>query len=138
MKQVLAELDPELLGALAGVRRSEAFARDLLNFVSLMKQNLVHPSALLLAAESSASPRLQSLAAVYQAYQQRLEAARMVDFRDLIMGAVSLLSSDARLLERLRSKFRRNGGRTSPTRTMASPCSPIASTATSFAMVPSG
>ncbi len=106
MKQVLAELDPELLGALAGVRRSEAFARDLLNFVALMKQNLVHPSALLLAAESSASPRLQSLAAVYQAYQQRLEAARMVDFRDLIMGAVSLLSSDARLLERMRSKFR--------------------------------
>ena len=55
MKQVLAELDPEVLGALAGVRRSEAFARDLLNFVALMKQNLVHPSALLLAAESSAA-----------------------------------------------------------------------------------
>ena len=106
MRQVLAELDPEVLGGLAGVRRSEAFARDLLNFVSLMKQNLVHPSALLLAAESSASPRLRSLAAVYQAHQQKLETARMVDFRDLIMGAVGLLSSDARLLERMRSKFR--------------------------------
>ncbi|HEV2216383.1 MAG TPA: ATP-dependent DNA helicase [Candidatus Dormibacteraeota bacterium] len=106
MRQVLSELDPSVLGALAGVRRSEAFARDLLNFVSLMKQNLVHPSALLLAAESSASARLQSLAVVYQAYQQRLEAGRMVDFRDLIMGAVGLLSSDARLLERMRTKFR--------------------------------
>ena len=106
MRQVLAEIDPAVLGALAGMKRSEAFARDLLNFVSLMKQNLVHPSALLLAAESSASPRLQSLAAVYQAYQQRLDSASMVDFRDLIMGAVGLLSSDARLLERMRAKFR--------------------------------
>jgi len=106
MRQVLTELDPSVLGALSGVKRSEAFARDLLNFVSLMKQNLVHPSAVLLAAESSASARLQSLAAVYQAYQQRLESARMVDFRDLIMGAVGLLSSDARLLDRMRAKFR--------------------------------
>jgi ATP-dependent DNA helicase UvrD/PcrA len=106
MKQVLADIDPAVLGSLAGVRRSEAFARDLLDFVSLMKQNLVHPAALLLAAESSGSPRLRSLAAVYQGYQQRLESGRMIDFRDLITGAVGLLSSDARLLERIRSKFR--------------------------------
>ena len=106
MRQVLSELDPSVLGALAGVRRSEAFARDLLNFVSLMKQNLVHPAALLLAAEAGASPRLRSLAAVYRAYQERLEAQGMVDFRDLIMGAVGLLGSDARLLERMRAKFR--------------------------------
>ena len=106
MRQVLAEIDPDSLGPLAGVRRSEAFARDLLTFVALMKQNLVHPLALLLAAETSAGPRLQSLAAVYRAYQQRLEASRLVDFRDLITGAIELLSSDVLLLERMRSKFR--------------------------------
>ncbi|TMD78330.1 MAG: ATP-dependent helicase [Chloroflexi bacterium] len=91
MRQVLTELDPSVLGALSGVKRSEAFARDLLNFVSLMKQNLVHPSAVLLAAESSASARLQSLAAVYQAYQQRLESARMVDFQDVDPAQFALL-----------------------------------------------
>ncbi|HEY6876099.1 MAG TPA: ATP-dependent DNA helicase [Candidatus Dormibacteraeota bacterium] len=106
MRQVLADIDPAVLGPLAGVRRSDAFARDLLGFVSLMKQNLVHPSALLLAAEAGASARLQSLASVYQAYQQRLESGRMVDFRDLISGTVALLASDAQLLERLRAKFR--------------------------------
>src|SRR4029077_5531588 len=103
---VLADLDPSLLGALAGVSRADAFARDLLTFVALMKQNLGHPLALLLAAEASAGPRLHALAAVYRAYQQRLEAGRMADFRDLITGAIELLSSDVRLLERMRSQFR--------------------------------
>jgi len=106
MRQVLADMDPSLLGSLAGVSRSDAFSRDLLTFVALMKQNLVHPLALLLAAEASAGPRLRALAAVYRAYQQRLEAGRMADFRDLITGAIELLSSDVRLLERMRSKFR--------------------------------
>ncbi len=106
MRQVLADLDPSLLGGLAGVRRSEAFARDLLTFVALMKQNLVHPLALLLATQASAGPRLSSLAAVYHAYQQRLDEGRMVDYRDLISGAIELLSSDARVLQRLRAKFR--------------------------------
>ena len=106
MRQVLADIDPSVLGSLAGVRRSEAFARDLLTFVALMKQNLVLPPALLLAAEASAGPRLRSLAAVYHAYQQRLESGRMVDFRDLITGAIELLSADVALLERMRSKFR--------------------------------
>jgi ATP-dependent DNA helicase UvrD/PcrA len=106
MRQVLSEIDPSVLGPLAGVSRSEAFARDLLGFVSLMKQNLVHPLALVLAAEASAGPRLRSLAAVYRAYQERLEAAHVVDFRDLVSGAIELLSSDTRLLERIRAKFR--------------------------------
>src|SRR5439155_230923 len=44
-----AGLDAELLGSLDRVRRSEAFGHDVLAFVALMKQNLVHPAALLLA-----------------------------------------------------------------------------------------
>jgi DNA helicase-2/ATP-dependent DNA helicase PcrA len=106
MKQVLADIDPASLGALSELRRSEAFARDLLTFVALMKQNLVHPLALLLATEASAGPRLGALASVYHAYQQRLDAAQMVDYRDLITGAIELLSADVRVLQRLRSKFR--------------------------------
>ena len=106
MRQVLSEIDPAALGALAGLHRSEAFARDLLTFVALMKQNLVHPAALLLAAEAGASPRLRSLAAAYQAYQNRLESCEMSDFRDLVTGAIELLSSEAQLLATMRAKFR--------------------------------
>ena len=106
MREVLAGIDPAALGALAELRRSEAFARDLLTFVALMKQNLVHPLALLLATEASAGPRLRALASVYHAYQQRLDGGRMLDYRDLITGAIELLSADVRVLQRLRSKFR--------------------------------
>ena len=106
MRQVLAELDPALLGPLEGVRRSDAFARDLLTFVALMKQNLVHPSALMLAAEASAGERLRVLASVYQAYERRLQDAGMFDYRDLISGAIELLQSNAQLRERLKEQFR--------------------------------
>ena len=106
MRRVLAEMEPDVLGGLAGVRRSDAFARDLLTFVALMKQNLVHPSALLLAAEASAGDRLRVLASAYQAYHERMQRGRMVDFRDLITGAIELLQSNLVLRERLRAHFK--------------------------------
>ena len=106
MREVLSHVDPSSLGSLDGVRKSDAFAHDLLAFVALMKQNLVHPSALLLAAEARAGERLRVLAGVYQAYQQRMQQSGMFDFRDLISGAIELLQSNPALCERLRSKFR--------------------------------
>jgi DNA helicase-2/ATP-dependent DNA helicase PcrA len=106
MRKVLAEMDPALLGPLEGVRRSDAFARDVLGFVALMKQNLVHPAALQLAAEAGAGERVRVLAGVYQAYQQRMRAAKLVDFRDLVSGAIELLQSDPALREKTRAKFR--------------------------------
>jgi len=106
MREVLSEIDPDVLGALVGVRRSDAFARDLLGFVALMKQNLVHPAALVLATAAGGSDRLRALAAAYQAYHERLRSAGLVDFRDLITGAIELLQSRHDLRERLRSKFR--------------------------------
>src|SRR5438552_18512828 len=71
-----------------------------------MKQNLVHPAALLLAAEAGAGERLQVLARLYQAYQQRMVDARLLDFRDLISSAIELLQSSPLLRDALRSKFR--------------------------------
>jgi DNA helicase II / ATP-dependent DNA helicase PcrA len=106
MRSVLSELDAEVLGSLDGVRRSDAFAHDVLTFVALMKQNLVHPSALLLASEASAGERLRVLASIYQAYQLRLQNARMLDFRDLISGAIELLQSNASMREKLQAQFR--------------------------------
>jgi len=106
MRKVLSDLDEGLLGPLAGVRHSDAFAHDVLAFVALMKQNLVHPSALQLAAEASAGERLRVLAGVYQEYQRRLQSSRLVDFRDLISGTIELLQSSPALRERLRAQFR--------------------------------
>jgi len=106
MRKVLAEMEPDVLGGLAGVRRSDAFARDVLTFVALMKQNLVHPSALLLAAEASASERLRTLAAAYQAYQEQMQRCRMADFRDLITGAIELLQSNPKLRQQMSAHFR--------------------------------
>ena len=106
MREVLADLDGSALGPLEAVRRSDAFAHDLLAFAALMKQNLVHPAALQLAAEASASDRLRVLAAIYQAYQQRMQQARLVDFRALISGAIELLQSSPALRERTRARFR--------------------------------
>jgi len=105
MRHVLNELDPDLLGALAGVRGSEAFGRDLLGFVTLMKQNLVHPSALLLATAAGASDRLRALALAYQRYQDCLRQGGMVDFRDLIIGAIELLQSNLSLRDAMRKRF---------------------------------
>ncbi|MDQ6877621.1 MAG: ATP-dependent helicase [Candidatus Dormibacteraeota bacterium] len=106
MRKVLAEMESDLLGGLTDLRGSDAFAKDLLVFVALMKQNLVHPSALLLAAEASAGDRLRALAAAYRAYQDRMELGRMVDFRDLIIGVIELLQSNLVLRERLQRQFR--------------------------------
>ena len=99
MRTVLAgeELDAEVLGSLDGVRRSDAFAHDALAFVALMKQNLVHPAALLLATEAGAGERLRVLARLYQSYQRRITDARLLDFRDLISGAIELLQSNPAL-----------------------------------------
>jgi DNA helicase-2/ATP-dependent DNA helicase PcrA len=105
MRQVLAEVDAETLGPLDGVRRSEAFARDLCGFVALMKQNLLHPASLTLAAEAGASERLRALASVYRAYWDRMRAAGLLDFRDLVSGAIELLQSNAVVRGRLRAKF---------------------------------
>jgi len=106
MRHVLNDLDPELLGALAGVRGSEAFGRDLLGFVTLMKQNLVHPSALLLATAADGSDRLRALAVAYQRYQECLRQGDMVDFRDLIISAIELLQSNHQLRATLRDRFK--------------------------------
>jgi len=106
MRRVLSEADPVMLGGLEGVRRSDAFASDVLTFVSLMKQNLVHPPALLLAAEATAGERMRVLAAVYQAYFERMREAKLTDFRDLISGAIELLQANPALLRRVRERFR--------------------------------
>ncbi|HEY4027926.1 MAG TPA: ATP-dependent DNA helicase [Candidatus Dormibacteraeota bacterium] len=106
MRHTLQDLDGSGLGALATVARTDGFAQDALAFVALLKQNRVHHRELALLALTSGTPRLQALAAVYSAYQARLDAAGLRDFRDLIADAIALLDALPDVLQRYRSRFR--------------------------------
>jgi DNA helicase-2/ATP-dependent DNA helicase PcrA len=106
MRRILAGIEPERLGILGRVRESDAFAQDALAFVALLKQNLVYPARFQLAAEASGSERLRALATLYSTYQARLEEAGMLDFRDLVAGAIGLLEARPALLDLLRARFR--------------------------------
>src|SRR5579884_1338637 len=100
MRATLEAMDRGELGDLAAIARSDGFAQDALAFVALLKQNLVHPGHFGLLAEAAGTPRLRALARVFSAYQARLEAAGLRDFRDLVRGAIELLESRPAVLER--------------------------------------
>src|SRR5438309_281552 len=106
MRRTLQELDASGLGTLARLCRTDGFAQDALAFVALLKQNRIGPQELALGALASGTGRLQALAAVYSAYQQRLDDAHLRDFRDLIADAIGLLDARPDVLERLQAKFR--------------------------------
>lgn len=106
MRETLCAMSQEELGELAMVRTSGIFAQDALAFVALAKQNQIGELDLLLQAEAQGSPRMRRLAAIYLAYQQRLEQAGLSDFRDLITKAIGLLRARPALLETLRRQFR--------------------------------
>ncbi len=106
MRGVLAAMDRAPLGELGRVAHTDAFAQDALAFVALLKQNLVHPAEFSLRAETAGTPRLRVLAAVYSAYQAKLEASGLKDFRDLIADAIGLLDALPDLLEQMRERFR--------------------------------
>ena len=105
MRRVLEQMEGARLGRLEQVRAHDIFAQDLLAFVALLKQNLVHPAAFALAAEATGSERLRSLAAVYAAYQSRLQEAHLVDFRDLVWEVIQLLDVSEAALARLHARF---------------------------------
>ena len=106
MRRTLHELEGSGMGALARVARTDSFAQDALAFVALLKQNRVHHAELSLLAQTSGTQRLKALAYVYGAYQSRLDAAGLRDFRDLIADAIALLEARPDVLESLQRKFR--------------------------------
>jgi DNA helicase II / ATP-dependent DNA helicase PcrA len=106
MREVLRETDPAALGPLAAVASSPLFAQDALAFVALLKQNRVHPAEVTLQAQVEGSERMRALASIYAAYQSRIEAVRLRDFRDLVSDAIALLDARPDVLARLRERFR--------------------------------
>lgn len=106
MRHTLHQLEAAELGRLARLARSDGLAQDTVGFVALLKQNLVHPASLSLLAEVGGTPRLRALARIYAAYQSRLDAGHLRDFRDLVADAIELLQARPDVLERLRARFR--------------------------------
>jgi len=106
MRATLEAMDRAELGGFAPIAGSDGFTQDALAFVALLKQNLVHPGLFRLLAEASGTPRLRALAQIFWAYQARLEAAGLCDFRDLVRGAIELLEARPAVLERLRAGLR--------------------------------
>ncbi len=106
MRRTLREMDAGELGPFAGVRGHDSFTQDVLAFVALLKQNLVHPAPFALAAQTSGTDRLRALAAVFAAYHARLQAARLSDFRDLVADVIALLDARPELCARLRARHR--------------------------------
>src|SRR5690625_7843690 len=71
--------------------------------ISNWKNDLVEPEQALALAES---PGEQTIALVYQRYNQALRAYNAVDFDDLILIPVQLLERDAEALARWRRRIR--------------------------------
>jgi DNA helicase-2/ATP-dependent DNA helicase PcrA len=106
MRATLEAMDRAELEGLATIAGTDGFAQDALAFVALLKQNLVHPGHFGLLAEAAGTARLRALARVFFAYQTRLQAAGLRDFRDLVREAIELLEARPTVLERLRAGFR--------------------------------
>jgi DNA helicase-2/ATP-dependent DNA helicase PcrA len=77
--------------------------RRLASAVSNLKNELVDAEA---AAANAKGPDQRMIAEAYQVYQQRLRAAKALDFDDLIMTTVHLLQSHAEAAAFYRQRFR--------------------------------
>ncbi len=77
--------------------------RRLAAAVSNLKNELTSPGA---AAETAKGPDQRMIAEAYELYQQRLRAAKALDFDDLIMTTVQLLQSNAEVAQFYRQRFK--------------------------------
>ncbi len=78
--------------------------KAVLNIISRAKDAMLSPEAFAKAA--SGNFRNEKVAEVYKTYQARLKNANALDFDDIIMLTVNLLSENADILEYYHKKFR--------------------------------
>lgn len=81
---------------------------DVVTSISRLKDSLITPQAQAALAEKAPRARRDAefrLAERYAAYQNRLEEGGLMDFGDLIMGAVQVLEADRALASGLSSRF---------------------------------
>ncbi|MBQ2743861.1 MAG: UvrD-helicase domain-containing protein [Oscillospiraceae bacterium] len=95
IKDVLAEMSID----------TKAFPpRAVQTVISRAKDSMLSPSAF--EKDSEGNFRLEKIAAVYKKYQARLKGANALDFDDIIMLTVNLLSGHRDVLDYYRRKFR--------------------------------
>jgi len=95
IKDILAELNID----------TKAFPpRMVQTVISRSKDSMLSPEGF--AKESEGNFRLEKISEVYKRYQARLKAANALDFDDIIMLTVSLLSEHRDVLDYYRNKFR--------------------------------
>ena len=95
IKDILAELSID----------TKAFPpRAVQTVISRAKDSMLSPSAF--ENDAAGNFRLEKIAAVYKKYQARLKGANALDFDDIIMLTVNLLSEHRDVLEYYRRKFR--------------------------------
>lgn len=78
--------------------------RAVQTIISRAKDSMLSPAAF--EKDSAGNFRLEKIAEVYKKYQARLKAANALDFDDIIMLTVNLLSDNRDVLEYYRKKFR--------------------------------
>lgn len=78
--------------------------KEIISKIGHEKDNLISPSSF--KAESEGNYRLSKIADVYILYQKKLKASNAVDFDDLILNAVELLSKNPDVLEFYQRKFK--------------------------------
>ncbi len=87
-----------------GVNDKELPARAVRSIISRAKDSMMPPAAF--TKESSGNARLEIVAKIYEKYQKRLKAANALDFDDIIMLTVELLSENEDILSYYQKKFK--------------------------------
>ncbi len=78
-------------------------AKGVLNSISRAKDKMMTPAAML--AEAAKDFRLQTVAKIYQEYQDRLQKSNALDFDDIIVKTVQLLRNEDDVLEYYRNRY---------------------------------
>ncbi len=79
-------------------------AKAVLNSISHAKDKMMTPAALL--GEAGRDFRMQTIAKIYQLYQEQLKNSNALDFDDIIVKTVELLQNEDDVLEYYRNRYR--------------------------------
>ena len=80
--------------------------KEIMNVISRAKDSLLTPEDFLIEMAGGGDFKYKQIAKVYELYQKRLEDANTLDFDDIIMKTVKLLSEHEDVLSYYQSKFR--------------------------------
>lgn len=89
-----------------GLDLKEYSPRGALSIISNWKNELLTPPEALRQAQQEGNTHLETIAALYKNYQQRLREANCVDFDDLIGDVVAIMQQHPQVAQHYRHRFR--------------------------------